>query len=46
MSKLCEETYDDQKQWAMAEIDKIRREGFGSVTTKEVDSREVWWEKE
>ena len=30
----------------MGEIDKIPREGSESTTTKGVDSREVWWEKE
>ena len=44
MSKLCEEIYVDQKQWAMADIERIRKEGFGSAVRKDVDSREVWWE--
>ena len=43
LSKLCEETW---WSWAMNEIDRIPWEGFESTTTKDVDSREVWWEKE
>ena len=30
----------------MDEIDRIPWEGFQSAATKDVDSREVWWEKE
>ena len=31
--------------WTMVEIKRIPSEGFESVTTKDVDSREVWWKR-